>query len=223
MSFRNRIVVTALFVASSVPLIAQAKQPEVTLSDDLNHSYSFTTKKTAGAIYTVHISGLSEQPSNEDEPTFTLTPSAAPKSDTSIVDVFTDRHGTHEVQPGDQFYLTTIDVNKHFLTFHLLSVDRHTVITKGDSDRVTFNLALKFPLQPGVITTLTAAGVHQMVDSVLSLAPTGATALQPGQTEAEVKEILGQPDQEVDLPSKHITVFKAVKVVFVDGKVTDIQ
>ena len=223
MSFRNRIIVTVFFAASSVALLAQPKQPEVTLSGDLNRSYSFTTKTTAGAIYTVHISGLSEQPSNEDEPTFTLTPSAAPKSDTSIFDIFTDRHGTHEVQPGDQFYLTTIDVNKHFLTFHLLSVDLHTVVTRGDSDRVAFNLALKFPLQPGTITTLTASGVHQMVDPVLSIAPSGPAALQLGQTETEVKGILGQPDQEVDLPSKHIMVFKAVKVVFVNGKVTDIQ
>ena len=44
-----------------------------------------------------------------------------------------------------------------------------------------------------------------------------------GQTEDQVKSILGAPDKIIKLGPKEIYVYKDIKVVFADGKVTDVQ
>jgi imidazolonepropionase-like amidohydrolase len=55
-----------------------------------------------------------------------------------------------------------------------------------------------------------------------------ATAVQTktislGQTEQEVETILGKPDKIINLGQKVTWVYKDIKVIFVDGKVVDIQ
>jgi hypothetical protein len=44
-----------------------------------------------------------------------------------------------------------------------------------------------------------------------------------GQSRGEVEAALGRPDKVVDLGTKVIFVYKDMKVVFVDGKVSDVQ
>jgi hypothetical protein len=44
-----------------------------------------------------------------------------------------------------------------------------------------------------------------------------------GQTISEVVEILGQPQQTVDLGNKKIYIYKDLKITFIDGRVTDVQ
>ena len=44
-----------------------------------------------------------------------------------------------------------------------------------------------------------------------------------GQTIDQVTQILGQPKTVVDLGNKKTYVYKDMKVVFVGGKVTDVQ
>ena len=44
-----------------------------------------------------------------------------------------------------------------------------------------------------------------------------------GQTPAEVEAILGPPDKRIDLGAKKMYVYKDMKIVFVDGKVADVQ
>jgi hypothetical protein len=39
----------------------------------------------------------------------------------------------------------------------------------------------------------------------------------------EVKQTLGNPDKIVDLGSKQVFVYKDMKIVLMDGKVSDVQ
>jgi len=47
--------------------------------------------------------------------------------------------------------------------------------------------------------------------------------IQLGQTIPEVVTVLGQPERIVNLGSKQIYVYKALKITFLDGKVSDVQ
>jgi hypothetical protein len=44
-----------------------------------------------------------------------------------------------------------------------------------------------------------------------------------GQTPDQVKAALGAPDKVIKLGAKEVYVYKDIKVVFVDGKVSDVQ
>lgn len=42
-------------------------------------------------------------------------------------------------------------------------------------------------------------------------------------TPEEVTKVLGAPEKKIDLGAKKIYVYKDMKIVFVDGKVSDVQ
>ena len=44
-----------------------------------------------------------------------------------------------------------------------------------------------------------------------------------GMSPDEVKQSLGNPDKIVDLGAKQVFTYKDMKVIFVDGKVSDVQ
>ena len=50
-----------------------------------------------------------------------------------------------------------------------------------------------------------------------------AKTIALGQTRLEVEAILGKPERIVDLGAKVTYVYKDMKVIFVDGKVSDVQ
>jgi len=65
-------------------------------------------------------------------------------------------------------------------------------------------------------------------DSAAPSAAPGAPAATPstvsmGQTKAEVEAIMGKPKSIANLPTKTIYVYDGLKVVFVNGKVSDVQ
>ena len=50
-----------------------------------------------------------------------------------------------------------------------------------------------------------------------------AKTISLGQSTAEVEGVLGKPEKIVNLGSKVTYIYKDMKVVFVDGKVADVQ
>ena len=54
-------------------------------------------------------------------------------------------------------------------------------------------------------------------------APAAPAEISLGQTIDQVTAILGQPKTISDLGTKKIYVYKDMKIVFVDGKVSDVQ
>jgi hypothetical protein len=48
-------------------------------------------------------------------------------------------------------------------------------------------------------------------------------SIQLGQTVSEVEAAFGKPEKVISLGSKTIYTYKDVKVVFMDGKVSDVQ
>jgi hypothetical protein len=53
--------------------------------------------------------------------------------------------------------------------------------------------------------------------------PQGPVTISLGQTPDEVVAILGQPKQVVDLGPKKMYVYAEMKVIFMNGKVADVQ
>jgi len=100
--------------------------------------------------------------------------------------------------------------------------------------------SVSFKLPKNALAESSPDQVEQIVDAVLS--PDGASAPQAaapvaagaapasptqtisiGQTIDQVQAALGQPQQIIDLGPKKIYKYADLKVVFVDGRVSDVQ
>jgi predicted Zn-dependent protease len=81
------------------------------------------------------------------------------------------------------------------------------------------------PSAPTVATAppVLPAGTQALAPAAPAGAGTKRTEIQPGMTAAEVRAALGDPDAEVVFGGKTQWTYRALTVVFVDGKVTDVR
>jgi len=94
-----------------------------------------------------------------------------------------------------------------------------------------FGMAFIFYFNKGLIKDdHDYAGVVREIDKYLLPQSEAATKMANttqtvalGQSPAEVETVLGKPEKIVDLGQKKIYVYKDMKIVFVDGKVADVQ
>jgi len=123
---------------------------------------------------------------------------------------------------NEKVYVTDILVKKDAVLIELLTVD---VATLGDGMSTRYRAELNVKL-PG-IDTMTPDDVKKTIDTVIA-DPAVASAVESktiklGMSADEVKQALGNPDKLVDLGTKQVFIYKDMKVILVDGKVSDVQ
>jgi hypothetical protein len=74
---------------------------------------------------------------------------------------------------------------------------------------------------------MTPDDVKKSIETVVA-DPAAVSAVQSktvklGMSPDEVKQSLGNPDKIVDLGAKQVFIYKDMKVILVDGKVSDVQ
>ena len=104
----------------------------------------------------------------------------------------------------------------------LLTVDV-TTLADGQGTRYRAELDVKLP----GLDNMTADDVKKAIEAVVA-DPAIASAVESktvklGMSTDEVKKSLGNPDKIVDLGAKQVYVYKDMKIIFMDGKVSDVQ
>jgi len=123
---------------------------------------------------------------------------------------------------NEKVYVTDILVKKDAVLIELVTVD---VVTLGDGLSTRYRAELNVKL-PG-IDTMTPDDVKKTIDTVIA-GPAVASAVESktvklGMSADEVKQTLGNPDKLVDLGTKQVFIYKDMKVILVDGRVSDVQ
>ena len=126
------------------------------------------------------------------------------------------------LNPNEKVYVTQIFVKKNAVQLELLTVD---VATLGDGMSTRYRAELNVKL-PG-LDTMTPDDVKKTIDAVVA-DPAVASAVvsktvKLGMTPNEVKQSLGNPDKIVELGPKQVFIYKDMKVILMDGKVSDVQ
>ena len=124
--------------------------------------------------------------------------------------------------PGDKVYVTRLDVKHDLVHFELLTED---VTTLAGGEGTRYRSELNFPVPN--LDSMQPDAVKKLIDAVIA-DPATANAVESktiklGMSPDEVKSALGNPDKIVDLGAKQIFVYKDMKVVFNDAKVSDVQ
>ncbi len=134
---------------------------------------------------------------------------------------------TKQFKPGDRLYLTRIDVKDQGLLFWFISTDTSEYSEHGSTKETRYRAVLFFEIPKTLADASQVAEIKKITDPIVQLESEAQAAntktVELGQTPDQVKSAVGAPDRIIKLGAKEIYVYKDMKVVFVDGKVSDVQ
>jgi len=165
----------------------------------------------------------------------------------STPDSATDENATKYFKAGDKVYASKIDVHldKDSVSMLIVSCD-----TCNKTDPPTYNKAnVVFQFGKGALAKASAGEVEDTIGQLLAISEdTGQgdqqqgqdqqgqgqqqqqqqqqsqpQSIQMGMTMDQVTSAMGQPEKTVNLGPKQIYVYKDLKVIFINGRVADVQ
>lgn len=134
---------------------------------------------------------------------------------------------SRDLKTGDKVYLFGIDVKDDQVQFFVITSDTYDVNVHGSTKQTRYKAQLSFELGKDFMASATPEAVEKAVEAVImpeAEAQAASTkSVDLGQTPDQVEAALGKPDKIVNLGSKMIYVYKDMKIIFVDNKVSDVQ
>ncbi len=144
-----------------------------------------------------------------------------------LVAALQDKETSRVLKAGEKVYVFKIEVKTDEIRFFLLTCDTASVTVKGSTKQTRYKALLSFQFPKGFLEATDADTVKKAIDAVVvpeaEAQASNTKTIELGQTQQQVEAALGRPDRIVNLGQKQIYVYKDMKVVFVDGKVTDVQ
>jgi hypothetical protein len=180
-----------------------------------------------GKIYVIRQDGMQARAiANHVTPTNTVTVEGklVPPAK-GFLGAFGTSGDAQQVKPGQRFYVHEIEAKDGGIVFTLISLDTVSAVNQGHSTQSRLRFYLKFLLPKEDADKPTPEALHKLTDAYFL--PEGDPGLTPtvqlGQSEADVRKLMGDPVKMIDLGSKKILVYKDIKVTIIDDKVTDAQ
>lgn len=221
-----------LCLCAALPFTAEGKNKQ--LEEDLKAQYKLT--KTGidrlritepGTIFVIQKEGVYANPSIDYGNVTDKVVDGNVQGPKGFGAAFFSNQNDRSLKVGTTVYVTRIDVRNEDVRFDIITCDTSDVNVKGNTRNVRFSATLAFEFSGAFLEGADAKAVKKAVDAVL-LPQSEAQAVQTktveiGQTPDQVKSILGPPEKIVNLGSKEIFVYKDMKVIFTDGKVSDVQ
>lgn len=140
---------------------------------------------------------------------------------------FFSRSNTRVLKAGEKVYVTDISVKDEAIQMILLTFDTYDTIDKGKTKPTRMRAVLQFLASKQDLATMDIAAAKKLIDPVLGtesdVAAANTKTVELGQSIAQVEKILGKPESIAKLGAKTIYTYKSMKVIFMDGKVSDVQ
>lgn len=133
-------------------------------------------------------------------------------------------NGARALGAGQKLYIQSASVKNDEIKFIVFTADQKESAILGTTRAYFMKAAIAFRFREG-LESKDYDTILKSIQKVLLL-PEAASApksISLGQTAAEVEQALGKPEKIVNLGPKSIYSYKDLKVVFLDGKVSDVQ
>ncbi len=232
---KRSLHISAMFacvtIASAV-LLAQEKLDKGKLEEELKKAYSLTkfvvlttNIREAGEVYNVMKDGILAIPQSNQHPDLTYIKAGKASeagSDGGAGLILKGGHNHLTLQRGDKVHITGINVADRGIVFDLMTVSSSAGTRRGQAlqSKVVFqNEKGRFPDVTTVDEVKKIVGEF-LVSEAQAKAP---KTIAMDQTIDEVVAIKGQPKDKAILGSKTTYFYDNMKVIFVDGKVQDVQ
>ncbi len=138
-----------------------------------------------------------------------------------------DKKTSGSLKVGDKVFVFKIEVKDDQVRYFVITCDTYDVNVHGSTRQTRYKALLSFELGKEFLESASVDDVKKVVDSVVApeaeLKAASTKSVELGQTSHQVEGILGAPEKIVNLGPKKIYVYKDMKIVFVDDKVSDVQ
>ncbi len=140
---------------------------------------------------------------------------------------FAEKGNNRTLTAGETVYATRIEVRRNEVKFDLITCDDYQVNFRGSSRQIRYAATIAFQFPEGFLETAGVEAVKKAIDPILlpqaEAQSVKTKTVKLGQAPEEVEAILGKPERVVDLGQKKIYVYKDMKIIFMDGKVADVE
>jgi hypothetical protein len=134
---------------------------------------------------------------------------------------------SRDLKSGDKVYLFRIDVKDDQVQFFVITCDTYDVNVHGSTKQTRYKAQLSFEFGKDFMASATPEATEKAIETVIipeaEAQAANTKTVELGQTPDQVKSAVGAPDKIIKLGAKEVYVYKDMKVVFVDGKVSDVQ
>lgn len=220
--------------ASGMPAVAGDSWKDA-LKKDLETVYTLSKRATLspdrvtrqGTVVVVRKDGITADLSSDMRYSVTRVSDGQMGEEGGAVSAVFTKERSRVFRAGERLFVTDIDVYDDGVMLKVLSCESFDINEKGSTQQRRYKAAVKFLYPKGSGPEKTVTDIKASVDPVL-LPESEASAVNTktiglGQSRAEVEEVLGKPERIVDLGPKVTYVYKDMKVIFVEGKVSDVQ
>jgi hypothetical protein len=238
-SFRSpsfRVLLSATVAAAAIPLTAFGAPNSRGMREALVADYPLTKVGVVmfktdynritqpGVILAVRLPGIYADVANtQDAIVNTNFANGQVSQATGFTAAFGSNTGhSRTLNPNEKVYVTDVLVKRDAVQLELLTVEV-TTLADGQGTRYRAELNVKLP----GLDTMTPDDVKKSIETVVA-DPAAVSTVQSktvklGMSPDEVKQSLGNPDKIVDLGAKQVFIYKDMKVILIDGKVSDVQ
>lgn len=131
------------------------------------------------------------------------------------------------LKAGTTVYVEHIGVRRNEVRFLIITCDTSEVNVKGNTRNIRYKATVAFKFPQGFLDNADAGAVEKAIGSVLlpqdEVQAAQTKTVELGQTPKQVRSALGAPSKIIKLGPKEIFVYKDMKVVFMNGKVSDVE
>ena len=229
--------VLMIVVFLALPIHSRADNEKNALKEALEAKYQITKVgidhfriTTPGEIMVLQKDGLYANPSTDFGNVTTTVTDGTLSEPSGFGGAFFSKgaeNTNRTFKAGENLYVTRIWITNDSVRFDVITSETYDATIHGTTRQIRYVSTLAFKFPKDFLETADADAVEKVVDPVLipqseaQAANTKTVAL--GQTPDQVKAALGAPDKIINLGAKEIYVYKDIKVIFVDGKVSDVQ
>jgi hypothetical protein len=224
----KRLVFVCALALLASPAWAQSKEWKKALDTGLETAYPSTRinnsthqVKDPGIVLVVQKPGIATK---DDVGSFIIVRSIV-KDGELVRAAGATTPGHYALKAGDKVYVRKIDVTDTAVQFLVVTADTVESTLRGTTVAARYQGLVDFQFPKGYLETASMADVTKAVGVFLATAEqaTAAKTVELGQTIAQVEGILGKPEAAAKLGTKTIYTYKSMKIIFIDGKVSDVQ
>jgi hypothetical protein len=224
---------TVLAMGIAIPAVASdwkdALKESLEASYPLSKRASFSPDRITrqGVVLVIQKQGIAADPSSDARYSITFVRDGQLGEQGGAMVAFFGKRNTRVFKPGEKVYVIGIKVGDDYVMLELMSCDMFDVVMLGSTKQTRYKSALSFKFDKESLPTLTPEKIKAAISTILETegeaAAQNTKTISLGQTPDQVEAILGKPDKIVNLGPKVTYVYKDMKVIFQDGRVSDVQ
>ena len=230
-TFRKLALAAALVGAASAPAQAQAWRDSLTAR--INGEFAPTKAASdmmriiqPGAVLVLQKDGISAKPGTDGLMVNNHYTNGAVIQPHGLGGFFAGSSETmRQLKAGEKVYLVSSAVGNDRIILNLLTSDVSSIAVMGNTRQTRYAGSITVDFPRGYLPTASADSVMAKLGEIVKTeaAASAPVSIGLGMTPAQVEAAMGRPTSVINLGPKVIYVYAAMKVIFQDGKVADVQ